>query len=106
MPRQELVIPGVTHAPRELEALLRPMLIFLRGRPGRMVVDEDHGRWLKTLDMPDYTAVLVKVDGIIRWWPESDRERLSPDAEILLALDGTPKWVKVEVWRRGLVDGD
>ena len=106
MPQQELVIAGVTHVPRELEALLRPMLILLRGRPGRMVVDEDHGRWLRVLDIPDYAAVLVRNDGIVQWWPESDRAALAPDAEILLVLDGTPKWVKVEEWRRGLVDGD
>lgn len=60
---------------------------------GQMLVfDAEKRQPIRLLNPPGWRAVLVRIKGIIQWWPECAARELPGEVEILIS-DGTgPTW--------------
>ena len=63
-------------------------------RPNQMPIIED-GELKRVLDPPGVDAFLVRIDGMIQWWPSAGRSALPERAETFMVVEGGPQWVPV-----------
>lgn len=88
---EEMMIRGMTVSSVEFDALGE--LFRLRStRAGQMPIFEN-GEMKRILEPGVEGSMLVRIDGIIQWWPPALRSALPEWAEVFTAAEGTPQWL-------------
>ena len=88
---EEMMVRGVTVSSVEFDALGE--LFRLRTtRAGQMPIIED-GELKRILEPGVEGSLLVRIDGIIEWWPPSLQAALPERAEVFVTVEETPQWL-------------